>query len=299
MNYAIGLDIGGTNIKALALAPSGRVLAQTVVPTGDTGKRGWQLNVRHAKDELVRTVKRVPTWIGLAAPGLASANQSSIAFMPGRLPGLEGLVWKRFFNVSHPVPILNDAHAALLGEVWRGAARRAQNAILLTLGTGVGGAALVDGRLLRGHIGRAGHLGHISLDPVGTPDVARTPGSLEDAIGNCTVKARSSGRFSSTRKLVTASNAGDRDAQRVWRKSVQALAAGIASLINVLDPEVVVIGGGIAQAGEALFRPLKNYLNDFEWRPGGKKARVVPAKLGDRAGAFGAAWNAIHFPDSN
>ena len=139
-------------------------------------------------------------------------------------------------------------------------------------------------------------MGHISLDPTGAPDVARTPGSLEDAIGDCTVKARSGGRFASTKKLVAASNAGDRDAQRVWRKSVQALAAGIASLINVLDPEVVVIGGGIAQAGEALFRPLKKYLNDFEWRPGGKKARVVPAKLGDRAGAFGAAWNAIHFP---
>ena len=296
-NYAIGLDIGGTNIKALAVTPGGRVLAQTVVPTGDTGGRGWHLNVRRAKDELERTLKHPPTWIGLAAPGLAEADQSSIAFMPGRLPGLEGLVWQEFFKVSVPVPVLNDAHAALLGEVWRGAARRSQNAILLTLGTGVGGAALVDGRLLRGNIGRAGHLGHISLNPQGAPDVARTPGSLEDAIGDCTVKARSGGRFASTAKLVAASNAGNLDAQRVWQKSVQALAAGIASLINVLDPEVVVIGGGIAQAGEALFRPLKKQLNDFEWRPGGKKVRVVPAKLGDRAGAFGAAWSAIHFPD--
>ena len=296
MKYAIGLDIGGTNIKALAVTPGGRVLAHTVVATGDTGGRDWPLNVRRAKSELELAMKQPPAWIGLAAPGLAAADQSSIAFMPGRLPGLEGLAWGKFLKVSHPVPVLNDAHAALLGEVWRGAARRSHNAILLTLGTGVGGAALVDGRLLRGHIGRAGHLGHISLDPTGAPDVARTPGSLEDAIGDCTVKTRSNGRFASTKKLVAASNAGDRDAQKVWRKSVQALAVGIASLINVLDPEVVVIGGGIAQAGEALFRPLKKYLHDFEWRPGGKKARIVPAKLGDRAGAFGAAWNAIHFP---
>ena len=296
MNYAIGVDIGGTNIKALAVTPGGRVLAHTIVPTGDMGQCGWDLNVRRAKDEVQRTVKQPPAWIGLAAPGLAAANQSSIAFMPGRLPGLEGLVWQKFFKATQPVPVLNDAHAALLGEVWRGAARRSQNAILLTLGTGVGGAALVDGRLLRGHLGRAGHLGHISLDPAGAPDIARTPGSLEDAIGDCTVKARSGGRFESTAKLVAASNAGDTDAQTVWWKSVQALAAGIASLINVLDPEVVVIGGGIAQAGDALFRPLKKYLNDFEWRPGGKKVRIVPAKLGDRAGAFGAAWNAIHFP---
>ena len=297
MNYALGLDIGGTNVKALAVTPAGRVLAQTVVSTGDTGRRGWHLNVSRAKDELERSVGQLPAWIGLAAPGLAAASQSSIAFMPGRLPGLEGFVWQKFFKVSQPVPVLNDAHAALLGETWCGAARRSQNAFLLTLGTGVGGAALVDGRLLRGHLGRAGHLGHISLDPAGAPDVARTPGSLENAIGDCTVKARSGGRFVSTEKLVRARNAGDRDAQKVWQKSVQALAAGIASLINVLDPEVVVIGGGIAQAGGALFRPLKKYLNDFEWRPGGKKARILPAKLGDRAGAFGAAWNAIHFPD--
>ena len=296
MKYAIGLDIGGTNIKALAVTPGGQVLAQVAVPTGDNGKRGWYLNVRRAKDSLERVVKRKPTWIGLAAPGLAAADQASIAFMPGRLPGLEVLVWQKFLKVSHPVPVLNDAHAALLGEVWRGAAQRSQNAILLTLGTGVGGAALVDGRLLRGHLGRAGHLGHISLDPAGAPDIARTPGSLEDAIGDCTVNARSGGRFSSTKKLVAASNEGDAEAQRVWRKSAQALAAGIASLINVLDPEVVVIGGGIAQAGESLFRPLKEHLNDFEWRPGGNKARVVPAQLGDRAGAFGAAWNAIQFP---
>ncbi len=296
MDYAIGLDIGGTNIKALAVTPGGQVLAQAAVPTGDNGKRRWYLNVRHTKDALERAVKRKPTWIGLAAPGLAAADQASIAFMPGRLPGLELLVWQKFLKVAHPVPVLNDAHAALLGEVWRGAARGSQNAILLTLGTGVGGAALVDGRLLRGQIGRAGHLGHISLDPAGTPDIARTPGSLEDAMGDCTVSARSSGRFSSTKKLVAASKAGDTFARTVWLKSVQALAAGIASIINVLDPEVVVIGGGIAQAGESLFRPLKEYLNDFEWRPGGHKARVVPAKLGDRAGAFGAAWNAILSP---
>jgi glucokinase len=295
MNYAIGLDIGGTNIKALAVTPGGRVLAKTVVSTGDTGKRGWQLNVSRAKDELQRVLKQPPAWIGLAAPGLAASHQAAISFMPGRLPGLEGLVWKKFFKAVRLVPVLNDAHAALLGEVWRGAARHSQNAILLTLGTGVGGAAMVDGRLLRGHLGRAGHFGHISINFDGEPDIVRTPGSLEDAIGNCTVKARSDGRFNSTRALVVAANAGDADARRIWLQSVRALATGIVSLINALDPEVVVIGGGIAQANAALFRPLNKFLDAIEWRPVGKKVRIVPAKLGDRAGAFGAAWNAIQF----
>ncbi len=292
MKHAIGIDLGATNVKALAVTPAGRVLAEALVPTGDNGKPGWEKNVRRAVAQLRRATGVAPDRIGLAAPGLPSRDQRSIAFMPGRLPGLEGLVWQKFLDFPARVPVLNDAHAALLGEVWRGAARGASNAFLLTLGTGVGGAALVDGRLLRGRIGRAGHLGHISLNPAGAPDVANTPGSLENAIGDCTVSLRSGGRFHSTKALVAAAKRGDPDARAVWNESVAVLAAGVASLVNVLDPEVVVIGGGIARAGGMLFRPLSRRLAQIEWRPGGAKARIVPAKLGDRAGAFGAAWNA-------
>jgi glucokinase len=129
-------------------------------------------------------------------------------------------------------------------------------------------------------------------------DIVNAPGSLEDAIGDCTVKKRSGGRFGSTLALVAAARRGDAQARRVWLASVQALAAAIASLVNVLDPEKVILGGGIAQAGAALLRPLKGFLNQFEWRPGGARVRLVQAQLAERAGAFGAAWNAIHFePD--
>jgi glucokinase len=295
MKYAVGIDIGGTNIQAVAVTLGGRLLADVCTPTGDNGNKSWIDNVKSAKEQVCQPFKTRPAWIGIAAPGLAARDQRSIRCMPGRLRGLEGLVWQKVFKTAHPLPVLNDAHAALMGEVWRGAARGTRNAILLTLGTGVGGAALVDGRLLRGHIGRAGHFGHISLDPSGSPDIARTPGSLEDAIGECTIRKRTRGRFSSTQELVAASKKNDSHACGVWLKSMQALAAGIASLINVLDPEIVVIGGGISQAGPALFRPAKEHLARFEWRSGGARARIVPGKLGDRAGAYGAAWNAIHF----
>jgi glucokinase len=225
---------------------------------------------------------------------LPARDQRSIAFMPGRLPGLEGLVWEEFLGVAHPVPVLNDAQAALLGEVWRGAARRTRNALLLTLGTGVGGAAMVDGHLLRGHTGRAGHFGHISLNPAGPLDIVNTPGSLEDQIGDCTVKQRSNGRFDSTAALVAAVRRGDAEGLRIWRRSIEALAAAIASLINVLDPEKIILGGGIAQAGAALLRPLQDCLDKFEWRPAGARVPLLRAQLGERAGAFGAAWNALH-----
>jgi glucokinase len=168
--------------------------------------------------------------------------------------------------------------------------------MLLTLGTGVGGALMVDGRLLRGHLGRAGHLGHVSLDVDGPPDVTNCPGSLEHAIGNVTIAERTGGRFKTTHDLIAASRAGDRLATDVWLQSVRALAAAVASLTNVTDPEVVIIGGGIARAGAALFDPLNEGLDRFEWRPHGRKARVVPAALGEYAGAIGAAWNSLQNP---
>jgi glucokinase len=233
---------------------------------------------------------------GVAAPGLAAHDYRSIACMPERLPGIEGLDWQDFFAAAHPVPVVNDAQGALLGEAWLGAARSTRHAVLLTLGTGVGGAAMIDGRLLRGHLGRAGHFGHMSLDPGWTPDIVGAPGSLEDAIGDCSLLARTCGRFASTKALVAACRRGDADARRVWATSVRALAAAIASIVNALDPEVVVIGGGISRSGPALFVPLRRHLDRFEWRPQGARVRVVAAALGDRAGAYGAAWLGLHPP---
>ena len=293
MTYCIGLDLGGTNIKGLAITESGRVLAEEISATGSTGGRSWAKNVDRVLKDLQVRVKSPAACVGLAAPGLAAADHRSIAFMPERLPGLENLDWQKRFGLRSSVPVLNDAHAALLGEVWRGAARACRNVVLLTLGTGVGGAAIVDGHLLRGHIGRAGHFGHMSLDPYGPFDITGTPGSLEDAIGDSTIDSRTKGRFSSTRELVAAATKRDREAREIWMASVRALAAGVTSLINALDPEVVILAGGITQAGGALFGPLSKFLDRFEWRPGGSRARIVRAKLGDRAGAFGAAWQAM------
>lgn len=293
MSHVIGIDIGGTAIKALALTPTGEVIADHSLPTGDDGTPGWIENVARIVDELAARIGHSPAAIGLSAPGVPSRDGFSIVSMPGRLLGLENLHWEDLLNAPGPVPVLNDAQAALLGEVWLGAARGVDHAFLLTLGTGVGGAILADGRLLRGHLGRAGHLGHISLNPAGEPDIVNTPGSLEQAIGECTVAARTLGRFTTTRDLVAAATAGDPFAIEKWDESVRALAAAIASLINVLDPEAVVIGGGIAAAGGALFRPLQSHLDRFEWRPTGKGVRLLPATLGNRAGAIGAARAAL------
>jgi glucokinase len=295
MPGAIGIDLGGSCIKGLAATADGQELAKNIVGFDDGGQMDWAQKIRGLVGQLQREVgnKAPSLLVGLSAPGLAAADGRSIAHMPGRLQGLEGLDWTTFLGVTKPVPVLNDAHAALLGEVWLGAARGLHHVIMLTLGTGVGGAAIVDGQLLRGHIGRAGHLGHSCLDIDGPPDVTRTPGSLEVAIGNCTVAARSRGRFQTTHDLVTAYNTGDAEATAVWLKSVRALACAIASFVNILDPQAVVIGGGIARSGAALFEPLQRFLDDVEWRPGAARVKILAALLGEFAGAFGAAWNAL------
>jgi glucokinase len=210
--------------------------------------------------------------------------------MQGRRDEIEGLNWSSHLGAPGPIRVLNDAQAALLGEVWQGAARECRNVLLLTLGTGVGGAALVDGRLIRGHLGRAGHFGHVSLDPAGAPDIVRTPGSLEDAIGDCTIERRSGGRFRSTADLVASD---EPEAAELWQKSVRALACAIASFINVLDPERVILGGGIVSAGDRLFGPLAEELDRVEWRPHGRKVEIVPATAGEYAGAVGAAFHAL------
>ena len=159
----------------------------------------------------------------------------------------------------------------------------------------VGGAVYAGGRLLKGVIGRAGHLGHITVDANTPRDDFNTPGSLEDAIGNQTIAQRGEGRYATTHALLDAYAAGDEHAQRVWLTSIRHLAAAIASLINVLDSELIILGGGIATgAKDLLFKPLQQALDDFEWRPGGHQARLAPAMLGDSAGCLGSVFNLMH-----
>jgi len=296
MNFSIGIDLGGSSVKAVAVARDGSELERCNEAFDPDRRLHFAETIRSLVRRLTTSLKKPPEHIGLSAPGLASGEGRSIAYMPGRLHGLVGLNWSEYLAMPFAIPVLNDGHAALLGEVWLGAARGCRNVIMITLGTGVGGAAMVDGHLLRGHSGKAGHLGHVTLDLHGLPDICQMPGSLELAMGNCSIQQRSAGRFATTHDVVTAHLAGDPVASEVWLKSVRALAGAIGSFTNILDPEVCVIGGGIARAGAALFGPLEPLVRGFEWNTGGPGVRLVPAELGELAGAFGAAWRGFNLP---
>jgi glucokinase len=297
-DYGIGIDLGGTGIKAAAIElQSGECLSRVTLPTRD-GERdgevpGFVSAAREIVDMLTGEIGRPAVLTGVSAPGLAREDGLAIAYMPGRLDGLEGLNWAEALHCARPVKVLNDAHAALLGELWQGACRGAEDAVMLTLGTGVGGAILSGGELLKGAIGRAGHIGHMSVDFEGSPDICGTPGSLEDAIGNATLAGRCGGAFADTHQLVAAYAGGDEAAARVWMRSLRALAAAVVSLTNMIDPQSIVIGGGIAEAGENLFNPLKDLVSEREWQPAGARVDIVPAQLGSWAGAYGAVYNSL------
>jgi len=295
LSYAVGFDIGGTRIKAIALTERGERLAECVAATRDgewvdgAPAFAWECRriLQQWSDELGSA-----SAVGVAAPGVSAKNDRQIVFMVGRMQELVGFDFTAYFERSLLVPTLNDGQAALVGEAWVGAAQGMRDVALLTLGTGVGGAMMLDGRLIKGAFGRAGHFGHCCVDWNGTPGIFKTPGVVENYIGNAGVPERSQGRFQDTRELVEAVRAGEAMARTIWERGIRALACGIANIGNMIDPEAIIIGGGIAEAGAILWEPLEEALEEVEWRPNGHRVRLIRPELTDWAGAYGAARRA-------
>lgn len=288
---AIGIDIGGTRIKSVLVNTDGTVQEEMYTATKDGTDSVWKQAVKEIVHEKKLKAGNEKLVLGISAPGLPNDMNTAIAFMPGRMQGLENFLWSEFLQM--PVFVLNDAVAALQAEARTGVAKNKKNVVMLTLGTGVGGAILINGKPYQGAFAKAGHIGHMVINDTGNCDVTGMPGSLEECIGNCTVEKRSNGKFASTQALLDAYIAGDGFAKEVWLKSVKQLAIGLASVTNILSPEMIVLGGGITAAGASLFEPLEEYMTMYEWRAGGNKTIIVKAALGDMAGAAGAAYFAM------
>ncbi|MGZ8556730.1 MAG: ROK family protein [Chitinophagaceae bacterium] len=294
-DMTIGIDLGGTRIKAVVINTYGKVLHQLHKPTNDGDDTIWKQAVAAIVKDLQAATHQHKFKVGISAPGLPNDNNTAIAFMPGRMQGLENFNWTNFLNQS--TYVVNDGVAAIMGEAKFGAAKNKKHVVMLTLGTGVGGAILIDGKPYQGAFNKAGHIGHSVIDDEGDCDVTGMPGSLEECMGNCTIEKRSGGKFTSTHQLIDAYRNGDAYAKDVWLKSVKQLAIGLASVANILSPELIVLGGGITKADRDLFEPLNKYMDQYEWRPGGNKTEITKATLGDMAGAIGAACLAMNAVD--
>lgn len=283
---AIGVDLGGTRIKTVAVDGKGGLLYQEYTATND-GFENWKQTVRSSVEQVKSAIGVSDFVVGISAPGIPDQYNEVIQFMPGRLNGLENFNWTSFLDKR--TWVVNDAVAALMAEATLGAARERKNVVLLTLGTGVGGAILIDGKPYQGSFQKAGHIGHMSMNCEEQADITGMPGSLEDAIGNCTIHKRSMGMYNDTHSLLEAYRKGDHFARWVWLTSVRKLAVAIASVSNMISPECVILAGGITEAGNDLVEPLESFLSIYEWRPGGNKLQVLKAQFNDMAGAIGAA----------
>jgi glucokinase len=293
---AIGIDLGGTRVKAVLIDDKGKVLVEKILATDDKNGQ-WKHSVKNVFNLIANDLDDKDFVVGLSAPGIPNFNNSCIQFMPDRLLGIENFNWSEFLDV--PVHVVNDAIAALAAEARFGTAKNSQDAVMITIGTGVGGALLINGKIHQGAFQKAGHIGHMSVNENGDPDICGMPGSLEEAIGNYSIEKRSNGLFNSTAQLIAAMEMHDENAKTIWLKSVRSLAIAIASIGNILSPEKIILGGGITKAGNLLTDPLKDFLSSFEWKAGGIGMNVEVAHFGEQAGAIGAAAFALSIIENN
>lgn len=288
MKTAIGIDLGGTNVKGIVMNEAGEILHQHSIPTIDDEDGKWRENVQEMVNFLKAKHSETINLIGLSAPGLANDANNCIAHLPNRLQGLENFQWTKYLKTN--TFVLNDAHSAMMAEAKFGVAKGLKNAILFTLGTGIGGGILINGELYQGQGQMAGHLGHMSINySDDEQSILGMPGSLEYAFGNYSIKRRSRGQFDSIEKLVDAFEKGETFASWLWLDSVRKLALSIASLINTLSPEIIVLSGGITNANDLLFNHLNEFVHLYEFKPKGKVTPIVKAKFQELSGAIGAA----------
>ena len=283
---AIGIDLGGTRVKAVLVDDIGNVLKEVIVPTVDQQGK-WKDSAKSAFNQLNVNLDKNEFYVGLSAPGIPDKYNKCIQLMPGRLQGIEDFDWTEF--LGREVFVVNDAVAALSAEARFGAAKNCKDAVIITIGTGVGGAILINGKIHQGAFQKAGHIGHMSINLDGEPDICGMPGSLEEAIGNYSINKRSNGKFHDTAELIEAMKNDDSFAHDIWLKSIKALAVAIASIGNILSPEKIILAGGITKAGSILTDPLEKLINEYEWRIGENRMQIEIAHFGEQSGAIGAA----------
>jgi len=293
----LGIDIGGTRLKAGLVTREGAVIEAraraTPVRAGD-----FERTLAALIDEVAPAAAQVEA-VGIACKGVIDNRTTRVDALPGPLQFLEG---RRLADlVERPVPVAaeNDARAAMAGEMAWGAARGHRDALLLTLGTGVGGAVLADGRLLRGATGVGGHLGHITLDARGPVCLCGNHGCLETFFSARAIEAEAVGAIlrgaesvllrryldapaSVTCEAVfTAAAEGDEVANLIVDRAIERLAAAVAGLLLVFDPEVVILAGQISAAGERLFQPLRQQLRRRTFRMLRREVPLKPAQVSD------------------
>ncbi len=307
----IGIDLGGTFIKFCLVDENRRASKTFQLPTPGDGAKGVVAQMAAGVRQLMQEHRLSPAdivGVGIGSPGPLDMPNGVILAMPN-ISGMDNCPLRDMVSKATGLRAVleNDANAAAYGEFICGAGEGTRNMVLLTLGTGVGGGVVVDGRVVHGSHSMAGELGHMIIVPGGEPCGCGQKGCLEQYcsatfIAKRTVrKLRESGCESSlkatlaakgtldARDISEAAAAGDEFAARIWDEAVRYLALGCVNICHIFDPDEIVLGGGMASAGEKLLKPVMQHFRDLHWKLTEPKTRIELARLGNDAGATGAA----------
>ncbi len=308
MKKIIGLDLGGTFIKIGVVDEKGKILSKKEIPTPQ-GKGRAQI-IKVMAESIGNCMKNYPKkeflGIGIGTPGLVDKNGK--VFLAPNLPNWNNLNLKKIFEqkFSLPVKVDNDANAITWGEYKFGAGKNYDNIICITLGTGVGGGVVLNGELLRGAKYSAVEIGHMPICYAGPKCKCGNIGCIEQYVGakyivdmaKKKLKVRKSlileivyGKIDKiTPKIISeAYNRGDKLAKEVWIEVGVYLGTLLSGLVNLLNPQVIVIGGGVAQVGEILFSTIKKTIDERSFSLLAKDVKVVPAQLGKDTGIISCA----------
>jgi glucokinase len=294
----LGIDIGGTQIKAGLVSAAGEVVRSARRDTPRSLEE-FDLAISSLLAEL--NSEGVPyQGAGVGCKGIVHPTDTTVIRSPGPIRYLDGYKLSSFLPAGIPVLADNDARVALAGEIVWGAARGRQNALMLTLGTGVGGGILADGRMIRGAAGIAGHLGHYTVDPDGPLCICGNRGCLETYFSARSIESEAAAvlhraaptsmpQHPTCQQVFEHAAAGDLAARLIVDRGIAKLAGAIAGLFMMFDPEVLIIGGQIASAGEILFAPLRREVHSRTTSFLGREIPIVPSQVSDSTGVLGAA----------
>jgi glucokinase len=311
---AVGVDIGGTNIKIALVAYGPRVLARRLLPMGLDEKPEFVVaRLSDAVRELGSEARVTSLPVGIGCAGLIDTSLGMVRISPNlsdwRDVPLAGLVSQ---ELHVRVTLDNDANVFSAAEGFYGAARDAGDAVFVTLGTGVGGGLKLKGEIYVGSCGFAGEIGHITIDPDGPVCSCGNRGCLESFAGSGRIVRRARTLIAEEGKqeewlgkgleslddltakdLGDAAKAGNEIAERVFAESGEYIGIALAGVVNLLNPEIVVIGGGVSNAGEPLFQAVRATVTRRAMAPSSKCVEIVPSRFGDDAGVIGAAMRAL------
>lgn len=294
-NQVLGIDLGGTAIKLGRFSQSGECLQSLTVPTPQPSTPKAVLEAMVEAIAQIDPEKKVHA-IGVGTPGPADVT-GRIARVAINLTDWHDVPLADWLEAETGLPTIlaNDANCAGLGEAWLGAGRFFRNLIVLTLGTGVGGAIILDGKLFTGHHGTAGELGLITLNPTGPECNSGNRGSLEQYVSVQAIRRRTG---LEPKELSELARTGDRTALEFWQAYGQDLGAGLASLIYVLTPEAIVLGGGVSASADLFLPAVKTEIERRVLPSSRAGLQLLTAELGNQAGIVGAAQLAFQLENA-